>query len=152
MRSGRGGLRGIVDGVLYFHGGMPEWAWLDNIACQVPITLDGLEWPSTEHYFQAQKFAGTPMVEQVRAAHGPMEAKRLGRAGHLRSDWEDVKYDIMLNAVRAKFEQHAELREKLLATAPCNIVEHCGDAEWGDGGDGSGRNLFGKVLTQVREE
>ena len=30
-------------------------------------------------------------------------------------------------------------------------MEHCADAEWGDGGDGSGKNLFGKVLTEVRD-
>jgi ribA/ribD-fused uncharacterized protein len=28
-----------------------------------PITLNGKEWPTTEHYFQAQKFVGTPYEE-----------------------------------------------------------------------------------------
>ena len=33
----------------------------------------------------------------------PRQAKRAGRAIRLRSDWETVKYDVMLAALRAKF-------------------------------------------------
>ena len=101
---------------------------------------------------QAHKFVADPvMMEKVRQAKGPIEAKRLGRAGRLRPDWESVKYRVMLRAVTAKFEQHEDMRVRLLATAPCRIVERCGDREWGDGGDGTGRNLFGKCLVEVRD-
>jgi N-glycosidase YbiA len=56
-----------------------------------------------------------------------------------RKDWESVKDSIMHEAVRAKFTQHADLREVLLATGDATIVEHTeNDAYWGDGGDGSG--------------
>ena len=56
-------------------------------------------------------------------------------------------------AVLAKFSQHEDLRRRLLQDIPREaiFVEHCADAEWGDGGDGSGKNLFGKVLTEVRD-
>eukprot|EP00928_Gymnodinium_smaydae_P066326 TRINITY_DN49359_c0_g1_i1.p1 TRINITY_DN49359_c0_g1~~TRINITY_DN49359_c0_g1_i1.p1 ORF type:complete len:195 (+),score=19.45 TRINITY_DN49359_c0_g1_i1:68-586(+) len=150
--TGKKCLRGVVDGILYFNGSMKEWVWLDNIAHQIPISVDGREWPSTEHYFQAMKFEGTPLADRVRETIHPLEAKRLGRTGRLRPDWERVKYEVMLRAVRAKFQQHADLRAKLLSTAPFPIVEHCLDAEWGDGGNGSGKNLFGQVLTRVRAE
>src|SRR3954463_11250275 len=47
---------------------------------------------------------------------------------------------IMHAAVLAKFTQHADLRETLLATGDSKIVEHTeNDAYWGDGGDGSGK-------------
>ena len=59
----------------------------------------------------------------------------------------------MFEAVRAKFTQHEELRKILLATGDAEIVEHTRkDNYWGDGGDGSGRNMLGKTLMLVREE
>lgn len=44
------------------------------------FVLDGLYWPSIEHYYQAQKFAGTDYAEQIRLAVKPMDAKRLGQS------------------------------------------------------------------------
>ena len=70
----------------------------------------------------------------------------------LRPDWEAVKDDIMREAVGAKFRQHADLGVLLLATGDALLVEHtANDSYWGDGGDGSGRNMLGRILMEVRE-
>ena len=114
----------------------------------------GKTWPTSEHYFQAQKFAGTPDEEEVRLAKSPMIAARMGRSRKrpLRKDWESVKDSIMHEAVLAKFTQHADLREILLGTGDAKIVEHTeNDGYWGDGGDGSGRNKLGQILMDLRE-
>ncbi len=51
---------------------------------------------------------------------------------------------MMRKALRAKFEQHAELRTLLLATASAKLVEHTqNDAYWGDSGNGQGKNRPG---------
>ena len=71
-----------------------------------------------------------------------MVAARMGRdrSKPLRKNWESVKEQVMRKALRAKFEQHAELRALLLATAPAKLVEHTeNDAYWGDGGHGKAR-------------
>jgi ribA/ribD-fused uncharacterized protein len=84
-----------------------------------------------------------------------MIAARMGRdrGKPMRADWEAVKDDIMREAVRAKFQQHTELREILLATGDARIVEHTqNDSYWGDGGDGSGKNMLGRILMEVREQ
>ncbi|WP_424949526.1 NADAR family protein [Deinococcus sp.] len=120
-----------------------------------PIELDGLLWPTSEHYFQAQKFAGTPHAEEVRAQPTPMLAAQIGRRRDLplRPDWEAVKDEVMMAALRAKFTQHPELRELLLGTADAELVEHtANDRYWADGGDGSGRNRLGELLTELRTE
>ena len=54
--------------------------------------LDGAWWPTSEHYFQAQKFAGTEREELVCQAPAPIDAARLGRdrTFPVRSDWEQV--------------------------------------------------------------
>jgi N-glycosidase YbiA len=119
------------------------------------IKLDGKTWPTSEHYFQAMKFVGSPDEEEVRLAKSPMIAARMGRSRKrpLRKDWESVKNRIMHEAVLAKFSQHADLREILLGTGDAKIVEHTeNDDYWGDGGDGSGKNKLGQILMQVREE
>ncbi len=45
--------------------------------------LDGVYWPTSEHYFQAQKFAGTP-ADQIRQVKTPKDAARLGREALMR--------------------------------------------------------------------
>jgi len=120
-----------------------------------PVKMKGKVWPTSEHYFQAQKFVGTAHEEEIRRVKSPMIAARMGRDRKrpLRHDWESVKDEIMFEAVRAKFTQHEELRKILLATEDAEIIEHTGkDSYWGDGGDGSGRNMLGKTLMLVREE
>mmetsp|Transcript_3402 Transcript_3402/g.6083 ORF Transcript_3402/g.6083 Transcript_3402/m.6083 type:complete len:182 (-) Transcript_3402:10-555(-) len=137
---------------LLFNGAMRNLSWLDNIACQVPITAEGCEYPSSEHYFHAQKFVNAPdWQEAVRKETDPLAAKRLGRSGPLRQDWEEVKEEVMEEAVFLKFSQHRLLRRQLLETHPRELVEHAPDSCWGDGMDGSGRNLLGKVLMRVRQ-
>ena len=120
-----------------------------------PVTIGGTTYPTSEHYFQAMKFAGTPHADAVRRAKTPMLAARTGRrrSRPLRRDWERVKDGVMLAAVRAKFTQHADLRALLLSTGDAAIIEHTeNDAYWGDGGDGSGQNMLGRILVRVREE
>jgi ribA/ribD-fused uncharacterized protein len=64
-----------------------------------------------------------------------------------------VKDDIMREALRAKFTQHEDLRKILLETGDARLVEHTtNDRYWGDGGDGSGLNMLGKLLMELREE
>lgn len=119
-----------------------------------PISLDGKRWPTSEHYFQAHKFEDAGLREKVRKAKTPMIAARLGRdrSSPLRRDWESVKVDVMRRAVRAKFEQHEDLRELLLSTGDSKLVEHtANDSYWGDGGDGSGKNMLGRILMDLRD-
>jgi ribA/ribD-fused uncharacterized protein len=138
-----------------FHLKRGPRGWLSNFAAYA-ITLDGVTWPTSEHYYQAQKFVGDPAVmELIRSNPQPYIAWRMGHGPDHppRTDWDEIKDEIMLRAVRAKFSQHEELRARLLATGDTVLVEHSSvDAYWGDGGDGSGLNKLGQILMQVREE
>lgn len=117
--------------------------------------LDGRYWKTSEHYFQAQKFAGTQHEEAIRLAPAPMTAANMGRerSRPLRADWNEVKEDVMRRALRAKFAAHPELRDLLLSTGDAAIVENApGDFYWGCGKDGSGTNRLGALLMELREE
>ncbi|WP_146655511.1 NADAR family protein [Labilithrix luteola] len=130
-----------------------EYGEFSNFAAY-PIRLRGKSWPTTEHFFQAQKFENERDREDVRAARTPMLAARMGRdrKRKLRRDWESVKVSVMREALEAKFTQHDDLRALLLATGDALLVEHTeNDDYWGDGGDGSGRNELGRLLMAVRD-
>lgn len=119
------------------------------------VHLDGEFWPSTEHYFQAQKFLNENDQRDIRCAPSPKEAANRGRdrSRPLRGDWEAIKDEVMHRAVRAKFESHPELRALLLSTGDEEIVENAPhDYYWGCGKDGSGKNMLGRILMKVREE
>jgi ribA/ribD-fused uncharacterized protein len=119
-----------------------------------PIMLASKRWPTSEHYFQAQKFLDATLRDRIRKAKSPMIAARLGRdrSSPLRRDWESIKVGVMTDAVLAKFSQHQDLAELLLATGDALLVEHTeNDSYWGDGGDGSGKNMLGQVLMRVRD-
>jgi len=140
--------------VIHFYRVSDDYGCFSNFAAY-PIRLDGNLWPTTEHYFQAQKFLDPHHQEQIRLAKSPMIAARRGRdrKKKLRRDWESVKVEVMRNAIRAKFTQHDELRQILLSTGDAQIVEHTErDSYWGDGGDGSGKNMLGRILMEVRQE
>jgi ribA/ribD-fused uncharacterized protein len=65
---------------------------------------DGHYWLTVEHYYQAAKFENTEYYEKIKNARSPKQAKDLGktRAVPIKKDWEDVKEEIMLSALRKK--------------------------------------------------
>lgn len=116
--------------------------------------LDGQFWPTSEHYFQAQKFAGTEHMDMVRLVPKPMDAAHLGRDRFLplRPDWSVVKDNAMRRAVLAKFGAHADIRAVLLRTGNEYLIENAPtDYYWGCGADRSGKNMLGRILMETRD-
>ena len=140
---------------IYFYRPKEPYGEFSNFSPYL-IEVDGKVWPTSEHYFQAQKFAGTEHEERVRLAKSPMIAATLGRNRDLplRRDWEEIKESVMLTALRAKFTQHVALRELLVRTRKAELVEHTlNDRYWGDGGGyGKGKNRLGQLLMELREQ
>ncbi|TYC72480.1 NADAR family protein [Stappia sp. BW2] len=117
-----------------------------------PIQI-GRVWPTSEHYFQAQKFSDLALHDKICRDPSPMRAAQIGRSRKhpLRPDWEDIKLDVMRTALLAKFTQHNDLRTILLETKGQDLVEHTPhDHFWADGGDGSGKNMLGSLLMELR--
>ena len=132
-----------------------EYAFLSNFY-EHPIQYNGIVYPTNEHFFQAMKSLKEEERQMIAAAPTPGIAKRLGRKVALRADWEQIKYDIMLLALRLKFCDK-ELREKLRKTGDEYLIEgnYWHDNVWGDCScerccTTRGRNELGRLLMQVR--
>lgn len=117
--------------------------------------LDADWWRTSEHYFQSQKFAGTPHAEEIRKLLKPRQTFDLAhQLKHLvRPDWLQVRDAVMRKAVERKFEFNADIRAVLLSTGDALLIENSPtDSYWGCGSDGKGKNTLGKILMEVREK
>lgn len=133
-----------------------KYAFLSNFY-EHPIEYKGITYPTNEHFFQAMKTLDQEEHWKIAAAPTPGKSKRLGRSVNLRPDWEEVKEDIMLLALRLKFSDR-NMAKKLLATGDEYLVEgtRWHDRYWGICScpvcDGRGKNRLGYLLMKVREE
>jgi ribA/ribD-fused uncharacterized protein len=137
---------------IYFYSTRGEYGAFTNFA-RHGFELDGKYWPTSEHYFQAQKFAGTDYAEQIRTAKTPKQAATLGRSRTqpLRPDWEQVKEEVMRHALLAKFQSTDALRDLLMSTGDQEIIEDSPtDYYWGCGKTRTGKNRLGVILMEVR--
>jgi len=81
--------------ILEFEG---TYRFLSNF-WPVKVELDGLEYPSVEHAFQAAKTLDAREREKIRLAKSPADAKKLGRAVTLREGWEEMKIKVMTTTI-----------------------------------------------------
>lgn len=128
-------------------------AFLSNFwAAPIFCTEDGILYPTAEHWFQAHKTENRHERLKIAAATTPGRAKRMGRQVQLRSDWEEVKLNVMRTALREKFKI-PDLCKALLATGDAILIEGntWNDTFWGVC-RGRGENHLGQLLMELRKE
>ena len=180
QRRERAGVTGVTDsGAMRFYKSWDVNGALSNFSphpIDAPLVWVGreddtdakniCEWPTVEHFYQAQKFGGVDdpaaleAMEAIRAASSPEEAARIGRTlqrtnpSLIRPDWDECKERVMRDALRAKLTRHAAPRNLLLgsrAAGQCVLEDSPTDAVWGVGRDGTGGNLLGRLLMELRD-
>lgn len=124
-----------------------------------PIEFEGEIFPTAEHAYQAGK-ARKPEVKQwLLSAPSPA---LLAMAAHglyywdITPGWSTKKFDRMRGILRAKFTQHTDLRELLIATGSARLVEtatvdNTVNRLWGEV-NGIGKNMLGVLLMEIRAE
>ena len=124
----------------------------------VTVTLDGIEYSSVEHAYQAAKTLNSDLRITIKYISNPGKVKSAGRSLKLRDDWEQVKLDVMLDLIRQKFKDPI-LRIKLLDTKDQELIEgnywhdnFYGDCFCDNCKDIAGKNNLGKILMMVRDE
>ena len=122
------------------------------------LKINNIIFPTSEHYFQSQKFVGTPYLPHIAAMSHPREAFDFSRSSSgrkwIRPDWSGVKDNVMYKVLKEKFTQNPNLAHLLISTCTAHLYEHSRvDSYWGDGGDArTGQNKLGLLLMKVRNE
>jgi hypothetical protein len=133
----------------------PKFYIFNNFSAHA-IEFGGKLYPTCEHAYQAAKCTDSKGQEAIRNARSPLEAKRLANEtyGAARDpDWGNKKVAVVEEILRAKLAQHPEAQEALKESGHEDIVEDSPtDYFWGEGADGSGQNMLGKLWMKLRDE
>ncbi len=136
----------------FYHETDPFGYFSNYWPCEIEV--DGKKWPSSEHYYQAQKTLDEDYAEKIRTAPTSDDAKKLGNSPDcvVRPDWDTWKIIAMRKALDAKFSQHEDLKQYLLDSGDKVLVEDSErDYYWGIGADGSGKSMLGILLMELRD-
>ncbi len=123
------------------------------------ILFESVAYPTAEHAYQAGKARKDAVRDWLMAAPSP---SLLAMAAHglyywdVTPGWSTRKFARMRGVLVAKFSQHSDLREILLATGDARLVESATTDSpvnrlWGEV-NGVGKNMLGKLLMEVRRE
>lgn len=143
-----------TDNAVYFF--TPAFHPLDNFSAHV-INIWDKEFSTAEHAFQWKKFSETDaeIADKILEAKSPHLVKEISDANKSNqpSDWHDRKVSVMEEILKAKAEQHKDVREILKKTGNKEIIENSPvDNFWGIGLDGQGKNMVGKIWMKIRNE
>lgn len=148
----------MTDEVRFYRSNEKPYGALSNLFRR-PIVFEGEAFATAEHAYQAGKARKKEVRAWLMAAPSPA---LLAMAAHglyywdISPGWSTTKFDRMKSILRAKFEQHEDLREILLGTGTARLVESATvdnqvNRVWGEV-NGVGQNMLGKLLMEVRSE
>lgn len=123
------------------------------------VEFEGRVYPTSEHAYQAGKASKPAVRDWILSAPSPSLAAMAAHGLYtwdIVPNWAQIKFDRMRAVLRAKFDQHADLRELLLSTGQARLVEagtvnNAVNRLWGEV-DGKGENMLGVMLMEVRAE
>jgi len=128
-----------------------EYRFLSNF-WPARVVFDHSLYPTVENAYQAAKTTNRVLRVAFQNCHTAGQAKKAGRELLLRSDWEDIKLELMLELQREKFKDE-DLKSQLMSTGDQELIEgnSWNDTYWGVC-RGKGQNHLGKMLMKVRQE
>jgi ribA/ribD-fused uncharacterized protein len=142
-------------GEIRFYRSTGEYGFLSNLFKR-PVNFEGRDFSCSEEAYQYGKPRDKAVAEWIVKAPKP---HLCAAAAHslfvfdVREDWNDTKVERMRQVLKAKFDQHRDLAEKLVATGDAALIEESNmDAFWGIGKKGNGKNMLGVLLMEIRKE
>ena len=129
------------------------------------IELRGRTYTSAEQAYQhicALEHKEDEIATRILTDKDPYNAKKSSKLIRKSPAWKGRRLTTLKEVVTAKFEQHPQLKAKLISTGDRMLFEATEDKEFGCGhrlhqssqiGQNSpGKNLFGKLLAEIRAE
>jgi ribA/ribD-fused uncharacterized protein len=123
------------------------------------VRFEGKVYPTAEHAYQAGKARKPEVRDWILSAPSPALAAMAAHGLYtwdVTPAWAETKFDRMRRVLRAKFEQHPNLRKILLSTGNARLVEvgtvnNAVNRLWGEV-NGVGQNMLGIMLMELRAE
>ena len=139
---------------------------------------EGMSWNTSEHAYQAGKYIyeGSPVdnkqyVEIIRSQPSPSKAKCIASQKTMKyltnlqplidqwkpyvkinPKWDERKVDIMRSILKSKWDGSEIFRDLLISTENLTIKEASQyDYYWGIGANGTGSNVLGLLLMELRD-
>ena len=138
------------------------YGWLGNMS-PYPIMYDDKIWRTSEALFQALRFSDPVIQELIREQKSPMAAKMKAKGNkesYNITPMSDNDVENMKLCLDLKFNQHTELRQKLIRTGEHMIIEDIGERRgprhqfWGayktHENTWIGQNKMGELLMELR--
>lgn len=134
--------------------GWPENPGVLALRNEYPATvvIDSLRYPTVVHAYWALAAADPAAAQQIRAADRPYDAEKLAGQAAIRPDWPAIRIAVMARLLRAKFAQHPQLAETLLATGDGRVEYTSFGSGYWNAYRGQGRNWMGRLLELIRSE
>jgi len=154
---------------IYFYTLKNQFAYLSNFYKINFTDKDGITYNCSEQYFMYHKCKmfdpnNNKLLQNILSEKSPTKIKKYGRQVQNYDDniWAKNRYNIMLQALRLKFNQNDIIKNKLINTKPKILYEASKyDKIWGIGfyaddaienKNNFGKNLLGLALMRVRDE
>jgi len=159
-----------TDTEIYFYNLKNKFNYMSNFYKTIFTDKDGIKYNCSEQYFMYHKCKifdpkNNILLETIITETSATKIKKYGRQVQNFNDiiWKEKRFNIMLEALRLKFNQNEIIKQKLLETKPKILYEASkNDRIWGIGYydkdamqiDKSkfGENLLGNDLMEIRSE
>lgn len=125
------------------------------------VKIGNLKFSSSEAAYHAEKFLDED-IKKLMTKLIPDEVKHVTRelSRFVRTDWDNVKYNLMKKVVFEKFKQNPECLKELLDTGNMELIEDTTgwhDNLWGECTceeckNKEHKNYLGKILKEVRRK
>ena len=155
---------------IYFYKESDKYGYFSNFYKSEFVDKNNIKFCCTEKYLMYMKAItfepqNTKLLNQILNEKNPSKIKYLGRCVKNYDDdiWSNIRYDIMIEGLRYKFNQNTFLKNKLVDTKNKTLYEASKyDKIWGIGyypyeavkkdKQTFGSNLLGKALMEIRDE
>ena len=139
-----------------------EHSFLSNFY-PCPITYGGINYPSTEHAYQAAKSLDFNVRLKISKLDSPAKSKQVGQKIQIREDWDSIKNEIMYEVCKLKFNI-PYFKLQLLSTGGAFLEEgntwhdnywgvcYCGNCPMHKRQPKENQNHLGKILMKIRDE
>jgi ribA/ribD-fused uncharacterized protein len=155
---------------IYFYNLKNNFDYMSNFYKTDFTDLDSIKYICSEQYFMYKKCqtfdpSNNILLEAILNEKSASKIKLYGRKVQNYNDiiWKEKRYNIMIEALRLKFNQNEEIKKKLINTESKILYEASKyDKIWGIGFNDIdaikvqknkfGENLLGKALMEIRSE